>query len=169
MKHRLSFLVAVGLLVFGIHSAYAIEDTSSSARSSSRDSQQSAMGTIEKITNDKITLRTEDGKTRSFTINQAQRDEIKSQSLREGDRIDLSLNKQNQVVSVNKSNETGGDRFNSNRGSGATPGANSPDTGVNPNSGTETNPNSGTGANPGTGGMGSNPETSTGGMSGSGR
>ena len=138
MKSTLWFWLVISFVTLSMTTAFAAENPTLQ-RSPSR-SQQS--GTIEKVTNDKVTLKTDDGKTHSFTINEAQREEIKS--LRQGDRIEFTLNQQNQIVGFNKQNGSGRDSRDSNRFDS--------NPNMNPNSNTNPNLDSGTGPN-------SNPNT----------
>jgi len=134
MKSTLWFWFALGFITLSMTTAFAADDPSQ--RSMSRGQQS---GTIDKVTGDKVTLKTDDGKTHSFTINEAQREEIKG--LKQGDHIDFTLNQQNQIVGFNKQGGSSRDS----RGSESNPGM-SPNPNTSPNmdsgSGSNSNPNS---------------------------
>ena len=140
MKNTLWFWLALGFITLSMTTAFAAEDPTQ--RSMSRGQQSS---TIDKVAGDKVTLKTDDGKTHSFTINEAQREEIKS--LRQGDRIDFTLNQQNQIVGFNKQSGSSKDSRDSNR-----PDSNRSESnpGMNPNSSTNPNMDSGSSPNPNT-------------------
>jgi len=67
--------------------------------------QQVLIGTINQITKDKISVKTDEGKTRDFPINPVEQREIIVKGLKSGDRISLSFNQQNQVSEINKLDE----------------------------------------------------------------
>jgi len=106
MKTNLWIWLALWFLTLSVIFAVSAEDQMpKNSQQNKAKSERSIMGTINKITNDKITLKTDDGKTRNFSIKQAQRREIKSKDLKKGDRIDLMINQQNLIVGVNKLDE----------------------------------------------------------------
>ena len=148
MRNKLWFLLALGFLTFGMNMAFAAGDRTAQPPQSR--SQQSTMGTIDNITDDMITLKTDDGKMQSYTVNQAQREEFKN--LKQGDRIDLMINQQNQIVGVNKQNQSNRDqsspnRFNSNPNGNSNLNSN-PDTNPNSNPSVSPNPNTSPSPNP---------------------
>jgi hypothetical protein len=102
MKNTLWFLLALCFFTFNKTTVFAAENPTAAKL------QQSVMGKIEAITDNEITLMTEDGKMRRFTVNRAQREEIKRKDLKQGDRIGLMFNQQNQIMDINKLNPSPG-------------------------------------------------------------
>ena len=64
--------------------------------------QQSVKGTIDTITKDKISLKTDEGEARNFTINPIEQREFMLKGLKPGDRILVSFNQEDQIVVVEK-------------------------------------------------------------------
>jgi hypothetical protein len=96
MKNTLWFWLALCFFTFNKTTVFATEIPAALKP------QQSTMGKIEAITDNEITLMTDDGKMRKFTVNRAQREEIKRKDLKQGDRIGLMFNQQNQITEINK-------------------------------------------------------------------
>src|SRR6185436_8424157 len=62
--------------------------------------QQKVIGTIEKITGDGISIKTDQGQTRDFIIAPVNQKEITTKGLKPGDRVLLSFNQENQVTEI---------------------------------------------------------------------
>jgi hypothetical protein len=70
--------------------------------------QQKVKGTIDKITSDQISLKTDEGQTRSFTIAPVNQKEITVKGLKPGDRVLLSYSQENQVTEIKLDPGAGG-------------------------------------------------------------
>ena len=100
MTHnKLFFWLAFCLFTFAMAIAYGEPAGRSQIEGQA---QQSVMGTIDKITEDTISVKTDEGKTHKFSINRDEKEGIKSKGLMQGDRIVLTVDQKNQVVEVNK-------------------------------------------------------------------
>src|SRR5262245_41848161 len=62
--------------------------------------QQKIKGTINKITADVISVKTDQGQTRDFTIAPVNQKEITTKGLKPGDRVLLFFNQENQVTEI---------------------------------------------------------------------
>ena len=102
MKNTLWFLLALCFFTFYKTIVFSAENPGELKL------QQSMTGKLEAITDHEITLMTDDGKMRRFTVNRAQREEIKRKDLKQGDRIGLMLNQQNKIMDINKANPSPG-------------------------------------------------------------
>jgi len=91
-----------GLVIFTLSIAYAGDSPGGgSKRSSSTIGQghRNVIGTISKTTETMLTVETEEGTTRSFTLRSAKSDGITK--LQPGDRVLLELDEGNQIIGIN--------------------------------------------------------------------
>jgi hypothetical protein len=93
MKKRLWFLSVLCGLILTMTAQAATDPLQNPA-------QQRIKGTIDKITGDVISVKTDQGQTRDFTIAPVNQKEITVKGLKPGDRILLSFNQENQVTEI---------------------------------------------------------------------
>ncbi len=91
MKKALLVLAMIAQ-VFYAGQAMADDDPSSGHREVS--------GTIEKVESDLISVKTTEGTTRSFTVNEGKREEIRS--FKPGDKVVLEMDEGNQIVDIHR-------------------------------------------------------------------
>lgn len=90
-----------GLVIFSLSVAYAGDSPGGgSQRSSSAidQSHRNVIGTISKTTENMLTVETEEGTTRSFTVKSAAIDGVTK--LQQGDRVLLELDEGNQIIDI---------------------------------------------------------------------
>lgn len=97
MKNRLVFWVALYLLAFSVTAQAAVENPNRQEHG-----QRIVTGTIEKLANNKITIKTDEGKAHDFTISSSEQVEYANKGLRRGDRVILSYSRQHRIIGVNK-------------------------------------------------------------------
>jgi uncharacterized protein YuzE len=91
-----------GLAIFTLSIAYAGDSPGGGPQHSSSTIDQghrNVIGTISKATETMLTVETEEGTTRSFTLKSAKNDGITT--LRPGDRVLLELDEGNQIIGIN--------------------------------------------------------------------
>jgi hypothetical protein len=64
--------------------------------------QQAVSGTLEKISDGTLSLKTTDGQTKDYTIKNDKKSQIQSIGLKKGDRVVAQLDAQNEVVDVTR-------------------------------------------------------------------
>jgi len=64
--------------------------------------QQALAGTLEKVTDDTISLKTSDGNVKIFDISMEKKSQIKNMGLKNGDSAVVTLNQNKQIVAVTK-------------------------------------------------------------------
>src|SRR5262245_34962190 len=62
--------------------------------------QQAVAGTLEKVTDSTISLKTSDGEVKIFDINEEKKNQIKSMGLKKGDSAIVTLDQKKQIVAV---------------------------------------------------------------------
>jgi len=107
MKNKLWFCLALFIFTFTMIAQAAADSADSKSQQSPSDQlenpgQQSIKGTIDTITKDEISLKTDEGQTRNFIITPIEQKEIMLKGLKPGDRILLSFNRENQIIIVEK-------------------------------------------------------------------
>ena len=91
-----------GLVIFTLSIAHAGDSSGGGSQRSSSTSGQghrSVIGTISKATENMLTLETNEGTTRNFTVKSAKIDGVTK--LQPGDRVSLELDEGNQIIGVN--------------------------------------------------------------------
>ena len=101
MKNRLIFWLAFYLFALPVAAQAAVAGSTRQDRLSIS-GQRIVTGTIEKIANNKITVKTDEGKPHDFTITPSDQADYINQGFRRGDRVILSYNRQNQLIGVYK-------------------------------------------------------------------
>ena len=90
-----------GLIIFSISIAYAADSPDGGLQRSSSNLNQghsTVVGTISKTTENMLTLETENGTTRNFTVKSAKIDGVTK--LQTGDRVLLELDEGNQIIGI---------------------------------------------------------------------
>ena len=108
MKNVLWFWLVLCILIFPL-SAGAVGNSGKKSgprepydESYNDPGQRIVTGTIDQITNSKISVKTDGGRTRVFTIDPSEQSDYVNRGLKKGDRISLSYNHQNQIIGVDK-------------------------------------------------------------------
>ena len=107
MKNKLWLWVALSIFTFPMM-AQAVEDP---GRQSQSINQRIVTGTIDEISNSKITVKTDGGKNRVFTIDPSEQSDYVNRGLKKGDRISLSYDHLGQIIGVDKLKKTGGEKM----------------------------------------------------------
>jgi hypothetical protein len=95
-----------GLAIFTLSIAYAADSPDGGLQRSSSGMDQghsNVIGTVSKTTENMLTLETENGTTRSFTVKSAKIDGVTK--LQDGDRVLLELDEGNQIIGINNIGE----------------------------------------------------------------
>jgi hypothetical protein len=96
------FWLPFGLVIFTLSIVYAGDlpgGGSQHSTSTSGQGHRNVIGTISKTTENMLTLKTEEGTTRSFTVKSAEIDGVTK--LQPGDRVLLELDEGNQIIGIN--------------------------------------------------------------------
>jgi hypothetical protein len=101
MKNKLGFWLAIYFLTFPVMAQATVGGYSRQDQLNSP-GQRIVTGTIEKIANNKITVKTDEGRTHDFTIAPAEQSDYMNIGFVRGDRVILSYNHRNQIMGLNK-------------------------------------------------------------------
>jgi hypothetical protein len=99
-------LAIAPVMAAGQDSANSPGSAESNSPMGSQDSQsqgqQTVLGTVDKVSDGSLTLKTMDGLTKDYTIKSEKKSEIKGIGLKKGDRVVAQVDAQNQIVNVTR-------------------------------------------------------------------
>jgi hypothetical protein len=105
MKNRRWFIVVILIMIVVFSGLYLANGRPQESRVRQLIYEQTVNGTVEKVSDHRVSIKTDAGKTQTFSIDPSKQSKFTTKDLAHGDRIVLSFNPDKQVTNLNKLKE----------------------------------------------------------------